>query len=128
MLTLDVDAAQQHSQKFLFQSSRSYPNTLLPYQSTSNTRDPVVGSIATSLHSVISANTFTSRSYSRIPILGRPIFGGSEDDGPFQQGLGDISCGVSVHQLTLNASKIRKATPSFAVRRNINLLLEQSPL
>jgi hypothetical protein len=62
MLTLDVDAAQQHSQKFLFQSSRSYPNTSLPYPSISNTRDTVVGSFATSLHSVGSAITFTSRS------------------------------------------------------------------
>ena len=126
MLTLDVDAAQQHSQKFLFQPSRSYPNTPLPYQSTSNTRDPVVGSFATSLPSVSSATTFTSRSYPSTPLLGRPIFGGSEDDGPFQQGLGDISNGVSVHQLTLNALNIRTAAPSFAVRRNINPLLEQS--
>lgn len=126
MLTLDVDAAQQHSQKFLFQPSRSYPNTPLPYQSTSNTRDPVVGSFATSLPSASSATTFTSRSYPSTPLLGRPIFGGSEDDGPFQQGLGDLSSGGSVHQLTLNALNIRTAVPPFAVRRNINPLLEQS--
>ena len=37
MLTLDMDAAQQHSQKFLFQSSRSYTKTPLPYHSTSST-------------------------------------------------------------------------------------------
>ena len=126
MLTLDVDAAQQHHQKVLFQPSRSYPNTPLPYQSTSNTRDPVVGSFATSLPSASGAATFTSRSYPSTPLLGRPIFGGSEDNGPFQQGLGDISNSGSVHQLTLNALNIRTAAPPFAARRNINPLLEQS--
>lgn len=124
MLTLDVDAAQQHNQKFLFQPSRSYPNTPLPYQSTSNTRDPVVGSFATSLPSA-SGVTLTSRSYPSTPLISRPMFGVSEDDGPFQQGLGDLSSGESVSQLTLNALNIRNAVPTFAARRNINLLLEQ---
>ena len=124
MLTLDIDAAQQHSQKFLFQSSRSYPNTPLPYQSTSGTRDPVVGSFAISVTCVSCAITFTSRSYPSTPLWGRPIYGGSEDDGPFQQGLGDISSGVSVHQLTLNALNIRTAALSFAVKPNINPLME----
>ena len=58
----------------------------------------------------------------------RPIFGGSVDDGIFQQRLGNISSCVSVHQLTLNALNIRTGAPSFAVRRNINPLLEQSPI
>ena len=33
---------------------------------------------------------------------------------------------MSVHQLTLNALKIRTAAPSFEVRPNINPLLEHS--
>ena len=127
MLILDIDAAQQHSQKFPFQPSRSYPNTHLPYQSTINTRDPVVGSFANSLHSVSSAATFASRFYPSTPLLGRPIISGSEDDGKFPAGFGDISSGVSVHQLTLNALNIRTATRSLAVRRDVNPLLEQSP-
>lgn len=124
MLTLDIDAAQQHSQKFLFQPSRSYPNTPLPYQSISNTRDPVVGSSATCLPSESSA-TLTSRSYPSTPLIGHPMFGGCEDDGPFQQELGNASSVKSVSQLTLNALNIRTTGPSFAARRNINPLLEQ---
>jgi len=125
MLTLDEDATQQHSQRFHFQPSRSYPNTPLPYQPTSNTRDPVVASFATSLPSEGSA-TLTSRSYPSTPLMGLPMFGGSEDDGPFQQGLGDVSSGGLVSQLTLNALNIHTAAPSFAARRNINPLLEQT--
>jgi hypothetical protein len=125
MLTLDTGAAQQHNQKFLFQPSRSYPNTPLPYQSTSSTtRDPVVGSSATCLHSESSA-TLTSRSYPSTPLIGHPMFVGSGDDGPFQQELGNVSSVKTVSQLTLNALNIRAAGPSFAARRNINPLLEQ---
>jgi hypothetical protein len=124
MLTLDVDAAQQHSHKFLFQPSRSYPNTPLPYQSASNTRDPVVGSFAMSLPSAAGV-TMTSRSYPSTPLISRPMFGASEDDGPFEQGLADLSNGGSVSQLTLNALNIHSTVPTFAARRNINHLLEQ---
>jgi hypothetical protein len=125
MLTLDTGAAQQHNQKFLFQPSRSYPNTPLPYQSTSSTtRDPVVGSSATCLRSESSA-TLTSRSYPSTPLIGHPMFVGSENDGPFQQELGNVSSVKTVSQLTLNALNIRAAGPSFAARRNINPLLEQ---
>lgn len=124
MLTLGIDAAQQHNQKFLFQPSRSYPNTPLPYQSISNTRDPVVGSSATCLPSESNA-TLTSRSYPSTPLIGHPMFGGSEDDGPFQQELENVSSVKSVSQLTLNALNIRTTGPSFAARRNINSLLEQ---
>ncbi|XP_021941106.1 uncharacterized protein LOC110840398 isoform X2 [Zootermopsis nevadensis] len=124
MLTLDIDVAQQHNQKFLFQPSRSYPNTPLPYQSISNTRDPVVGSSATCLPSENIA-ALTSRSYPSTPLLGHPMFGGCEDDGPFQQELGNVSSVKSVSQLTLNALNIRTMGPSFAARRNINPLLEQ---
>jgi hypothetical protein len=53
------------------------------------------------------------------------MFGGCEDDGPFQQELGNASSVKSVSQLTLNALNIRTTGPSFAARRNINPLLEQ---
>jgi hypothetical protein len=124
ILTLDVDTAQQHSHKFLFQPSRSYPNTPLPYQSASNTRDPVVGSFATSLPSATGV-TMTSRSYPSTPLISHPMFGASEDDAPFHQGLGGLSSGGSVSQLTRNALNIHSAMPTFAARRNINTLLEQ---
>ena len=98
-VTLDIDIAQQNSHKLLQQLSRSYPNTPLPY-----TRDPVVSSF-----------TDTSRSYPSTPLMGLPGFGGSEDDGPFQQDLGE-------GQITLNALNVRTTA-----RRNINSLLDQTP-
>ena len=59
-LTLDIDIAQQNSQR---QPSRSYPNTPLPY-----TRDPVVSSFTASLP------PDTSRSYPSTPLIEDNLF------------------------------------------------------